>query len=156
MNKHYTPKIEEFKVGFEYEYLDKFSSEKPYHWKNEVCNTDMLSIACDTFEHGTEYDGDDASSIFRVKYLDKQDVESCKFKLIDESDCYTFKNKKFLGMSPSDDNWIKLELDEDHNVYIIREYGRGNPDVLFDGIIKNLSELKMILDMLNIAYRNMG
>jgi len=148
-NKYYTPSIEEFYVGFECEDLTGHKvkitpstlallSSNEVNWNNIVVN--KLGYSLKLNKEG-----------LRVKYLDKEDIESLGFKQLDK-DQYSYISKKSLGISPSDDNWIKIEVDEDHEATISREYGKGNPDILFDGCIKNINELKKVLTMIEVNY----
>jgi hypothetical protein len=123
MSKYYTPEIEEFHVGFEYQFRIGSS------W------VDMVY----TSAHGLE--GRILTDLVRVKYLDREDIESLGFKYLkkgwgDES--LVFRLNKSVG-------------------YELYFRGRGschitnsNEKVLFDGTIKNKSELKKVLKMIGI------
>jgi hypothetical protein len=145
MNKHYTPKIEEFKVGFKYEFASSVIIDgvsQPDEWTSAIIesNDDIELI----------------NSNARVKYLDKQDVENLGFRL-------EFENKNYIELFKADEVQISFST-ESQLTRIIKFWKfnlevdgetQYNSEVVFSGTIKNLSELKMILDMLNIAYRNM-
>ena len=87
-NKYYTPEIEEFKVGFEFEQFGKYTEFKVcqntygYYskigetietvgWKPKVCEEF-------DFEDLEEYLEND---LIRTKYLDQEDIESLGFNL---------------------------------------------------------------------------
>ena len=108
-NKYYTPEIEEFHVGFEYEtsYLQACGT-----WSREVLEEDYVG-----YFHSI-YSGDAVPTEFRVKYLDKDDIEDLGFKLIKGlSDPWTYR--KSVG----------------HNYYFIHQYedAEGESVVMFGG-----------------------
>jgi len=75
-NKYYTPTIEEFHVGFEFEF--RHSDYKEDGWKKfttPVFNMERedCPFACQTLEE------------YRVKYLDREDIESLGFTRINNS-----------------------------------------------------------------------
>ena len=66
--KYYTPEIEEFHVGFEYE-----EQVEPGKWAWNTCHPN-------TFEKLYDWDSMDMLKIrTRVKYLDQEDIESLGF-----------------------------------------------------------------------------
>lgn len=134
MNKYYTPKIEEFHIGFEYE-LD--SSPEIFDYRD-------LDIIDDEIREDR----------IRVKYLDSQDIESFGFeidkvvlqefykekKVHIKSDVYRYKIWKVKCQHRPDTHWFKLEaLFEDNEWH-----------TLFEGKIKNKSELKIILQQIGV------
>ena len=144
MSKYYTPTIDEFYVGFEYEmvipvgftYID-FSNpdEKP-----EITWSDKYSKGVFQVKPADPFGGELASiaaaikiNKCRVKYLDTEDVESLGF--VKDSG-----NKDFIKEE------FQLEIIEDV-VFISRKYGEI---LLFQGTIKNKSELKRILKQLSV------
>jgi hypothetical protein len=138
-NKYYTPKIEEFHVGFEFQFNDTeeniiFTENCPY----------PLEIITDFISR----------KLIRVKYLDREDVESLGF--IDKP---ISANQKF--------SYYKIL--EDDKVYQITEFWSMNRSKrenlirvfvgslykypyteIFRGDIKNKSELKRLMQQLNI------
>ena len=145
-NKYYTPEINEFYIGFEYE----------YKLNNEYCNvafhpSDMVEYA--RFQKDLYYD-----NLIRVKYLDKDDIKSLGFKYID----YTVKNFEFILAYCNDVNinnfkcyninkYQNLFFDNSsnavHNIIITTTINGNNIPKLI-GNIKNKSELKQILKMI--------
>lgn len=133
-NKYYTPEIEEFHIGFEFEY-------KKYRdvWVKSSFDKSHLEEGFDTY------------SIFRVKYLDKEDIESLGWEFKEEyhisdypedkielgSICYsyTFKKGMLLKYTPK----YKRLLVEN-----LKNKSR------FSGNIKNKSELKRLMKQLGI------
>ena len=121
----YVPSIEEFFVGFECEWQSKIRQES---WNKQICDVDLINIAYDSFEHSDIEEP--FNEQFRVKYLDASDIEE-------------------LGFIDGIKGDYKLIFYAAPRCYCIIYY---NPDskCLFDGIIKNKSELKKVLNMLNI------
>lgn len=131
-NKYYTPKIEEFHVGFEYErkslsFEKKFTKGIIYaKFDNGIWDANI------DFELSMLLDG---AFEYRVKYLDKEDIESLELKCIIEN--------QYI----KDD--ITLLIDSDYFIQIIKDH--YNEDAyLFQGTIKNKSELKKLLKQLGI------
>lgn len=122
MDKYYTPEIEEFHIGFEYEWLNEDSI-----WIKECSPTEISEEGFDEQTYG-----------LRVKYLDKEDIES--FGFIKDYE-------RASGPVWYRDGW---QLKSDGiNIYELRNI---NKEYIFKfyGIIKNKSELKKLLKQLNI------
>ena len=66
-NKYYIPSIDEFHVGFEYE------------WKCDGTKTDWNKSICDNVMIPLDVDCQRVND-YRVKYLDKEDIESLGFE----------------------------------------------------------------------------
>ena len=139
-NKYYTPTIEEFHVGFEFEHLNfegKLVSfiEQKREWNKEICDWAWLDIICDDYEHDKE-----EVLKYRVKYLDKEDIESLGV-VIDLED-----NVGFEGYFKSDSViFISYRIDSKHLNIL------NDGSSLFYGTIKNKSELKVLLKQLGIC-----
>jgi len=128
-NKYYQPSIEEFYIGFEYEtiYLQDYDN-----WVKETLSQGDAIYFFDS------YIADALPLEFRVKYLDKEDIESLGFKQSEtDKNWYDYKNERF---------WLYKENDKDTNWTI----SDNESEVGFTGIIKNKSELKILLKQLNI------
>ncbi len=119
--KYYTPEIEEFHVGFEYEWRNKGSND----WNTaKIKDPEQLADVWNTI-----YD-------LRVKYLDRSDIESLGYGIIqDEHNCQWFKNAN---------GNIEIGLENDYHLTIRFTQSFG----LFSGTIKNKSELKRLLKQL--------
>lgn len=136
MSKYYTPEIEEFHVGFECEFKNSMQSNK---WEKEVCNVDTMSIAYDSFEH-EDYKGEFAN-IFRVKYLDREDIESLGLKLWQiPGDSFDWE---FYLDSEKGESLGKVTFNDNNTIDELELFG-----TIFN--IKNKSELKRILKQLGI------
>ena len=123
MSKYYTPTIEEFHVGFECE-IKNNPVESIMDWWVET-----------TIKERDSLEGYDV----RVKYLDKEDIESLLFTLLStELNIHTYKNEKIL----------LIFNNSDHECRLYRIY-KGN-ELRFKGTIRNKSELKTILKMVII------
>jgi len=131
-NKYYQPKIEEFHIGFEYEIFEDFDMLPKKEWMKQVYgdnghnpeNMDFVSVNC--------------LEKFRVKYLDREDIESLEWS--DKKHPYQYK----LG------DLQEYELgyyDSAHSVIYIEKDGNE----IFVGIIKNKSELKKLMKQLRIT-----
>lgn len=142
-NKYYTPKIEEFHIGFECEFKNRMIV--PVEWRKEVCETETLSIAFDTWEHEQEEFKDE----FRVKHLDQEDIVELGYKF----------NGNFYEKPYNDPRQI---YSQSHLIFIpktnhvvVQIGSQESPftdfNTLFVGTIKNKSELKKILNQLNIT-----
>lgn len=138
MKKYYTPSIEEFHVGFEYE-----SHEDPRiedGWEKQV-----------TDRHSIKYPLNEDSDVdYRVKYLDREDIESLDFVYNGTSiDIWFNKDGNFeIG------SWTSYKISlhyglEDHRLFI-DAMDEGKKVSIFQGIIKNKSEFKKILTQLNV------
>lgn len=150
-NKYYTPSIEEFHVGFECEILN---TDK---WELKIITSCFIQTIDKIFRNPSMgvWPG------IRVKYLDKEDIESLGFKFTGKAVDDWFELEKKVRLSSGHwfnkfrlqhdrDNSFKTEI-KDHN-YNIKIYGIGVDleDVLFEGVIKNKSELKCLLKQLGI------
>jgi len=131
--KHYTPAIEEFHVGFEYEFL-----------QNEIwtsCNDfsyDFLNDDTDTISEVKFYLDE---SRIRVKYLDREDCLDLglNLKVWDNGSGYFEKGDFTIGIY-STGLFCTISQNDNKN-HIMR----------FSGDLKNKSELKRILKQLNIV-----
>lgn len=148
-NKYYTPTIDEFHVGFEFEYntMSECGSSTKYV-KNVFKSTDNVDNLFKDLPN-------DWYDLPRVKYLDKKDIESLGFtnknhkeipskfsyyKIIDDSNIY--KIQVYWDMLLEErENLIRIYKGRFHK-YPYREIFRGD--------IKNKSELKRLLKQLNI------
>lgn len=142
-NKYYTPKIEEFHIGFECEFKNNMQSNK---WEKEICDQDTISIVFNSWEH--EDLDEKFEDEFRVKYLDQEDIESLGWEFIESN--LDFKKFSFSTgdeLKNTIENAWKLRLEkEPYRVFITQGHGWTR----FLGTIKNKSELKRLLKQLNI------
>jgi hypothetical protein len=144
-NKYYTPEIEEFHVGFEYE----VKVYKKDEWIK--CKWTELNVMSAEFnlDFGQAYDLPKVTvpDTIRVKYLDREDIESLGFTFTEDkwSTCVGFEiplkeTKKVIL------NWWWKEKQISIDVRV-----QGMLDKQVGGLtIKNKSELKKLLKQLGI------
>jgi len=128
-NKYYTPIIEEFYIGFEYEHLlkDNFTG------CSILCYPDIEDVYYDI-----------PLNKVRVKYLDKSDIESLGYTQLTD-DCFYISGISYRGRLDCE---IRILIRDTVLIYILDK--DDNNYILFTGIIKNKSELIKLLKMLNI------
>jgi hypothetical protein len=139
--KYYTPTIEEFHVGFEYEYrqIDK--------WDKRVFEANDFSGS---------YAQPDALEVYikedrlRVKYLDEEDITSLGFQWGASCDNYSlYSSKDFIDAGVK--RYLRITHYKEKNICQIEtlESDRlGRYSAKFDGVIKNKSELKRVLNQI--------
>jgi len=146
-NKYYTPSIKEFHVGFEFEFSDYVSSPKePSEWHKGNFGSNTAHIFD---QESWEYHLEDQinKGHIRVKYLDKEDVESLGFKYEKH---YTFK-KYIDNKYNKTKTLIRIEYDwNNHSNVLIEFYNQNNFTNGMSFIIKNKSELRILLKQLGI------
>lgn len=126
--KYYTPEIEEFHVGFEYEAL----------WGIENVDGEWLK---ETFSD--KQSTNDLEDVIRVKHLDREDIESFGFE---------FKEPGLYEIGEI----FSLFTEHDHDqlqVIIVRGTGEKvwRPHrKIFEGHIKNKSELARVLKQVGV------
>ena len=149
VDKYYTPTIEEFHVGFECMALYKNTDTGDVDWKEFTFTEpeELRYLVTNTWALKQE-----PITAFRVKHLDKEDIESLGFKVKKEfppNNLY-YKNYK-IHMYPAhrwNDEFPLVRLwkysdDSDRGLL------QGGEEI-FRGTIRNKSELKRILKQLGI------
>jgi hypothetical protein len=135
-SKYYTPTIDEFHVGFEcesnYVLFNRGDYPESMKFVPIILTEENIDWMIDSYIH------DAYPSEFRVKCLDKEDIESLGW---DIGQSIYHKDKYKLLPSIQDPNHIRIWTEES-NV--------GYSDIIFDGIIKNKSELAVLLKQLGI------
>ncbi len=135
MNKYYTPSIEEFHIGFEFEvnYGENDWVKESLYAKPQVVTLPYMKL-----------------ENIRVKYLDSEDIESFGFKYTGKSIDIWFKKEGNFNIGSWTSYEIKLHYGlHDNRLYIIA-MDCGDEYKLFEGKIKNKSELKVLLKQLGI------
>lgn len=126
--KYYTPTIEEFHVGFEYEVLDLADDMKGITWRKQTFEGEEIrTYFTEELERGE----------MRVKYLDLEDIVSLGWINKKEGLYYFEKN-----------NYADLEILVNPSIHNI---GIDAGDQYFRGVIKNKSELKKLMQQLKIS-----
>jgi hypothetical protein len=141
-NKYYTPSISEFHVEFECEINANYTTTTHFI-KYIIVENDPFNIP-NLLKKGD----------VRVKYLDKEDIESlgfvCTGDIGIESEFQKYEdNYTWIVLETSFDNEITIEREVDVNKdgYVTATY------TLFKGKIKNKSELKRLLIQLGINIK---
>lgn len=144
MNKYYTPKIEEFHVGFEYEYQDMLPHGGSVDWFKGIFKTDdSLELI---FKSNDWYD------LPRVKYLDREDIESLGFtydKTSDVGQLKFFKGNICLYYRPATNELGTFTVDPSKSDYMMKYVMDDKKAHIL--IIKNKMELSKLLKQLRIC-----
>ena len=136
-NKYYTPKQEEFHIGFEYEELNETTNVWHPNSITQFCDLDLV-----------ECELEQETGIIRVKHLDREDIESLGFNI----DITKSFQKNELVICETDfgsalNEYCKI-------IYNIKNQEANIEDccemALFIGKIKNKSELKRLLIQLGV------
>ena len=127
-NKYYTPTTEEFHIGFEY--LMTFETRG----KQEIIPNTFEGL---TNEEDIKYRL--RHNCIKVKYLDKEDIESLGFKQTGEGIITAFEN---------DTHHINFRIID--SIPDLCIYEKKNTFRVFSGKIKNKSELKKLFMQLEI------
>ncbi len=162
-NKYYTPTIEEFHIGFELEF--KNSMVTPVEFRKEVCEWETLSIAFDTWEH----EQGEFKNEFRVKYLDREDIESLGYSLKEELDWRHPKGPATYFKKSKDSGHERMGHTDWSEIYA-RFYTNSVPSIeitkgrsghesgvegfefkAFSGSLKNKSELNRLMKQIRIT-----
>lgn len=134
-SKYYTPDLEEFHIGFEYQYKS-FSN-----WSNHTLKDFWL---CDNDGCIEDYVlTQQTLNSFRVKYLDQQDIESLGWKG-NESNTVYFKKDNYRLV-----HWITKE-GRDISIYENYDGGLEEETLIRSSKIKNKSELRKLMKQLRI------
>lgn len=136
IKKYYVPDITEFHIGFEYEYEDINEGGASMSWYKGILQPNEAYII--------DQIHNDENREYRVKYLDREDIESLGFSFKTVYGRYDLifdiENEYELIYTPSN-NWLMIS----------KYYDTGELIRSFYGVIKNKSELKKLLKQLNIT-----
>lgn len=135
-NKYYIPQIEEYCVGFRFERLIKnnyqeFRVETPYKLSDAL-------IAIQTNNIINE---------IRVKYLDKSDIKECGW-IHNGGKCLDGAMQTYI--KGNEDNPYVLYYAENNPGKLSINIGYGMDLQIFRGTIKNITELKKLMEQLGI------
>jgi len=165
-NKYYQPQIEEFHIGFKFELRNTYdSTDEDYNiWRECTIKDSHTILRLDSnfeedYEHllsNIEYELNKGN--IRVKYLDKSDIESCGFKLIEDDGGTLYFEKNESDYSVWEIMFHK-DVKDDYNIFIENIYqNKLTGKILlrehwsrysyFKGEIKNISELQQVLKMI--------
>lgn len=137
MDKYYTPTIEEFHIGFEYE----FRKENEDWYNNE-----SDEVICDFKNDAPIVLREDIKNKrVRVKYLDREDIESLGWEPTVFCN-YTMAKELAFQKQLKINYWIYLQtIDNITTIWTSHLFKN-----LFHGQIKNKSELKKLMQQLNL------
>lgn len=137
-NKYYTPKMEEFHEGFEYEF--KHRDYPDSEWKK-----------CLTPEWNPEREDSPLFktnlSEYRVKYLDREDMEKEGF-IIDRQEGFTFVSSSMLIKGREIKEGLEIIYNTESKWLLITT---GGNVTRFSGECKNISEFRKLIKMLKIS-----
>lgn len=151
-NKYYTPSIDEFYEGFEYQeeipslHINLNMGEQApgdLVWRDfKFSRTSHFIYNNKEDEFTCSLDQDIKDGTVRVKYLDKADIESLGFGYTDEflDSCIFYRETYRLIFDPENQG-VVIDDGEDYE---------NTPYQYFSGTIKNKSELKVLLKQLGI------
>ena len=126
-DKYYTPTIEEFRVGFEYCMMMDDGALSPLVY--EIDSPIIDNNSCQLLDY------------IRVKQLDREDIESLGLIYISKNEyrtVFSIPNTEF-----------ELDFYKDRTIYIGNTETYECHKCLFDGKIKNKSELQVLLKQLS-------
>lgn len=152
---YYTPSINEFHIGFEYEVtlsstgglaIVDFSKETPITelfiepripiWEGAIVGFDTafgfpnkLRRSIDSIKEALDDDR------VRVKYLNQEDVENLGYKL----------SRAFIFENPNDSSWISLDYFEEGKGWYI-SFDEEESQFSFQGWVKSKSQLRRLLE----------
>jgi len=145
-DKYYTPTIEEFHVGFEYQLFNGAN------WQDRTVGMGVWDLKRQILHHLTM----DVPAV-RVKHLDRSDIESFGFKYVGKTidNWYDLEGDFEIPMSNCRNMLIKMQHDfrTHQGVRIVGyEYNHnsGDSETLYRGSCKNKSELKRILTQIGV------
>ncbi len=165
MEKYYTPELSELYEGFEYEILEEsyklISSIPPTKkWRRDSFSLDTNCIEGWCLNYLLEGEVVDPDRV-RVKYLDKEDIQSLGWTLDEfiprgEMDCkwyddFHLKNIKLCFWGDIGKRWKDIDyIPFVDTIWCYKVLIILNEDMIFKGTLKNKSELKILMKQLNI------
>jgi|AntRauTorckE5430_2_1112549.scaffolds.fasta_scaffold00956_1 hypothetical protein len=143
-DKYYTPTLEELishVIKGEIVYADVYGNSRLLELPTENSILYLMAfLKCHANIVGRSIVDLDPDQ-FRIKYLDREDIESCGFDTEDNGECYCMIDMFDLyGLYPWE--WDK-GIKNQYKIIL-------NGETLYRGIIKNISELKVLLKQLNV------
>lgn len=142
-NKYYTPELNEFCEGFRYEY-----NYNEQGWVNTIFTIGSGDIDCMAGEW-YDFSPNNPRTKTRVKYLDKNDIESLGWNIYSNGDYWRGVYKQENTDFSKPQIVITGHTDNVYTIFGLTEEG-GDIFNLFIGKIKNKSELKKLMKQLNI------
>jgi len=147
MIKYYTPEIEEFNHGFEYEVDFENDNTTSPGW-----NKAIYQLNGSWLNNEEDLEDELNRGRFRVKYLDREDIESLGFKNKENFTPNSLYYKNYRIFMYDINRW-----NDDYPLARVFKYHDDTDgsllqkgEEIFRGIIKNKSELKKLLKQLGI------
>lgn len=136
-SSYYTPTIDEFHNGFEYEIFEDFDHYPEKSWHKQVFGNDGDNPESMGYVYANNL------HLLRVKHIDKEDCLSLglELKIWDNGSGYFQRGNYTIGIYGTD-----LFCTVSQNDY-------GNNIMRFSGDLKNKSELKRILEQVGCVQR---
>lgn len=140
-NNYYTPELSDLYIGYECE-----TAPKPSLILGELLYTPYVITGEYPIGNHFKY------GIIRTPYLTKEQIEAEGWKLLEDDDGQLmFEGKRFLGISPSEDNHYRVNYYTDTKSLLVwRYYANGHEDVYFDGNCPSINEFRKITKLLGI------
>ena len=168
-NKYYTPSIEEFYVGFEYEIKQLNDKRELVGWVKLIWSAmDVMEESFTiTYEMG-KVSKVEGSECYRVKYLDREDIEDFKWKPIYKENLWEkglmlfHKEIKYRGekhscliVYNSRSKWLVITVNDEKAIGFVGEKISKHLDFsvfgsVYAGNCNNSSQLKQILQWTGI------
>lgn len=136
---YYTPSIEEFHMGFEFEYLIPYTS----NWKHTIFGKVFKSTTTSDLYYFLK------EKAIRVKYLDKSDIEGLGWRSKEDTDVPVFTISNVINKSKFDYTLTLFKVGEVPYIKIDKK-GALAEHIIFSGEIKNKSELETLMGWLKI------
>jgi hypothetical protein len=142
-NKYYTPEIEELHVGMYCEWLRDPANE--IYIPVEL-TANMLSLTLNTTGSNFEKLNVPGPISYRVKYLDREDIESLGWvkSLYKTTEVYQLDKFVITSYSRLEEDGLVIDISS------LPSFKDSELRRIFRGIIKNKSELKRVMEQLTI------
>ncbi len=149
--KYYTPTGKEFHIGFEYEIWEDFDHYPENSWHKQVYGEDGFDQERMGSVPLNWQGGEAALDKFRVKFLDREDIESEGWMCTNSQDIngglYDFVKG---GMADGDPVTFNLRFVYKSRLVYIQYNNEDGWNTIFKGTINNKSELRKLMNQLGI------
>ena len=147
-NKYYQPKIEEFHIGFRFEFKSTLTTYIPNQepivrtdWLEAVTSTDFPNLTIPMIDAIIE------EGNIRVKALDEADIIEAGWKYSKRTISVS-NDRQYYSLGRYECHYSNKQY-EDGLFRIYREYAEDG-EYLFEGKIQNYNELLKVMEMLDI------
>jgi len=154
-NKYYIPTIEELlkhiiDEKFIYTHLNPSSNDGnmvEIRFESDTVNSIHFFIEVNDVD-GNIYSIN--TELYRIKYLDQEDIESLELKYTGKATHIWFEKEGSFNMGSWTSYKIRLHYGlRDQRMFIVA-LDSGDEYTIFQGIVKNKSELKQVLKMIGV------